>query len=120
MALRCGTSEPCVTAPSDPCEGPVLGTIENVRETPAGAVPLNSSVAATSFVVCTELSVAITVVGSGGVGSAVGLILTTASPVAPAPSRTRKGEESATFAAARGYPPGAPVAPTATCAASAP
>src|SRR5436853_1881340 len=73
-----------VTAPSDPCEGPLPLTIENVSATPAGAVPRSSSVAATSFVVCAESSVARTVVGFGGGGSMrAELIVTTASPVAP-------------------------------------
>src|SRR5204863_3823099 len=92
---RCGDSVPCVTEPSEPCEGPVPETIEKVSDTPDGAVPRSNSVAATFCVVSADESVAITVVGSAGGGSSpVGLIETTASPVAPAASRTRNVNES--------------------------
>jgi hypothetical protein len=66
-----------------------------VSATPDGAVPLSSSVAARSFVVCAEASVASTVVGLGGGASPNGgLIVTTPSPVAAAESRTRNLNES--------------------------
>ena len=89
-----------MTALSDPWNGPVSETTENVSATPAGAVPLSSSVAGTSLLVCAALSVATTVVGEAEVAPPrVGLMVTIASPVAPAGSVTRNVNESATFAA---------------------